>query len=131
MRLGTRNRLVSLFVAAGYVLAVSAASLFHDHAAPGCGDCSHQQSTAHEASPDCHHGDSDNHPQPPKNPSQCPADGSHCSVCQFLAQKPAPTAGLTTAGSGMLVQEAVAPPPASFVAGVFSAWHSRGPPSRA
>jgi hypothetical protein len=128
MRLGTKNRLVSLLLAAGYLLAVSAASLFHDHADPGCGDCSHSQSSAHKASSHCHPGDSDDHPQSPKNPSQCPADGSHCSVCQFLAQKPAPTAELPTAASGTLVQQAFAAPPARIQAGVFSAWHSRGPP---
>jgi hypothetical protein len=131
MRLGTKNRLVSMLRAAGYLLAVGAASLFHNHAAPGCGDCSHSQSSPHEASSDCRHGDSDNHPQPPKNPSQCPTDGSHCSVCQFLAQKPAPTAELPTAASGILVRETFAAPPARMQAGVFSAWHSRGPPTLA
>jgi hypothetical protein len=132
MRLGTTNRWVSAFVAASYLLAVSAASLFHHH--PDRGGCGHSGSSSQQASADCHHGESDDHSptsKSPRVPSQCPSDDGGCSVCHFLGQKPAPTADVATVSSGTLVQAAVLPPPARISVGNFSAWHSRGPPSLA
>jgi hypothetical protein len=125
MRMGTRNRLVSALMAVGYLLTVSAASLFHNHADHRGGACSH------EASSHGRHGDADDHSRHPQSPSPCSDDGSECSVCQFLAQKPAPTIAVVVASSGALVQDASVAPPARVIAGVFSAWHSRGPPSLA
>jgi hypothetical protein len=121
MHMGMKNRWVSLLVAAGYLLAVSAASLFHHHADQDGGGCCHAQSSAHGAP--------DDHSPRPSAPSPCPSDNSHCSVCQFLAQKPAPTAEVAPVTAGVLVQEAFLPPPAHVTAGVFSAWRSRGPPA--
>ena len=132
MRRGMKNRWVSVLVAAGYLLAISTASLFHNHADRGSGGCYHGRSLAHEASADCHHGEADDdspRPNAPKTPAQCPSDDSHCSVCQFLAQKPAPTAEVAAVSTGVLVQEAYLPAPPRITVGVFSAWHSRGPPA--
>jgi hypothetical protein len=121
MRMGMKNRWVSLLVAAGYLLAVSTASLFHHHADQDGGGCHHEQSLSHSAS--------DGHSSRPNAPSPCPSDDSNCSVCQFLAQKPAPTAEVVPVTAGVLVQEVFSPPPARITVGVFSAWHSRGPPA--
>jgi hypothetical protein len=129
MRLGMRNRCVASFVAVGYLLTVTAASLFHNHPPVARGACCHEQSTADE-----HHGSSHDH-QPhhktPKSPSGCPADDGRCSVCQYLAHKPAPTAEVALAASGILIQAVLAPPPVRLAASVFSPWHSRGPPTLA
>jgi hypothetical protein len=131
MLMGTKHRLASVLVAAGYLLAVSTASLFHHHPAQdGCG-CRHVQSSPQEAPADCCRGTSDDHsprPNAPATPSQSPSDDGGCSVCQFLGQKPAPTADVAPVSSGTLVQAAVLPPPAHVAIGIFSAWHSRGPP---
>jgi len=131
MRMGTKNRWGSVLMAVGYLLAVSTSSLFHHHADWDNGGCCHGRSLAHRASADCHHGASDNdspRPKTPTTPSPCPSDDGNCSVCQFLAQKPAPTADVVPVTSGVLVQEAFSPPSARITVGVFSAWHSRGPP---
>jgi hypothetical protein len=132
MRLGMRNRCLASLVAVGYLLTVSAASLFHNHGAADGGGCCHERSTAHAASADEHHGSSHDHEphhKTPKSPSGCPADDGRCSVCQYLAQKPVPTAEVAPVGSGTLIEEVLAPPPARLSIGAFWAWHSRGPPA--
>jgi hypothetical protein len=129
MRLETRNRCLATVVAVGYLLTVSAASLFHNHGVESCGGCCHERSMA-----DQHHGSAHSHGphhKTPKAPSGCPADDGRCSVCQFLAQKPVPTAAVTLSGSGTLIATVLAPPPARLAVGAFSAWHSRGPPALA
>lgn len=131
MRMWTRNRGVSALMTVSYLLTVTMASLFHNHAISGGGGCCHEPSPAHESSHDCHHGESDEHSSPPNThgiSGQCSSDGNSCPVCQFLGQKTAPAAELALVFSGALVQKAVLPAPASMVVGVFSAWHSRGPP---
>ena len=132
MRMGMINRWVSVLVAAGYLLAVSTASLFHHHTNRDNGGCCHGQSFARGASASDHHCESGDHsprPNTPSAPAPCPSDNSHCPVCQFLAQKPAPTAEVVPVTTGVLVQEAFSPPPARIAVVVFSAWHSRGPPA--
>jgi hypothetical protein len=124
MRMGMKNRWVSVLVAAGYLLAVSTASLFHHHADRDGGECCHEQSPSHGAMDD--HSPCS---QAPSDHSPGSLGDNHCSVCQFLAQKPAPTAEVVSETPGALVQEAFMPPPARIAVGVFSAWHSRGPPA--
>jgi hypothetical protein len=134
MRKWTNNRWLSVTLAAGYVLAVTAASLFHNHAVEDNSGCGHGRSLAHASSADCHHSQSDRdfpRPNAPKTPGQCPSDRGHCSVCHFLGHKPAPSAEVAAVISGALVQEVAAPLSARSTAGVFSAWHSRGPPALA
>ena len=126
MRMGMKNRWVSVLVAAGYLLAVSTASLFHHHADRDNSGCCHGRSGA---SADCHRGAPDDDSPRPNTPPPCPPDDSNCSVCQFLAQKPAPTPEVAPVNTGVLVQEAFSLPPARIAVGVFSAWHSRGPPT--
>jgi hypothetical protein len=113
----SKSRLASL-LAACYVLAVTTAPLFHNHAA--------------EHGEGCCHGDAGKglpHPETPKAPAQCPSDGSHCAVCNFLGHKPAPIAEAVPVTSGVLVQEVSPPAPSCVVIGAFSAWHSRAPPA--
>jgi hypothetical protein len=131
MRIWKKNRWLSIVVAVGYVLTVTTASLFHNHAAKDGDGCCHRHSVAHVASADCHHAESNKdaaRPHAPKAPARCPSDGSKCSVCQFLGHKPAPAAEVTPVASGTLVQELSLPAPASVIAGLFSAWQSRAPP---
>jgi hypothetical protein len=128
MRTVMGNRWLSTLMAAGYVLAVTTASLFHNHAAQDGGGCCHGHSLAHAASADCHHGASHQDSRRPSAPAQCPSDGGHCPVCHFLGQKPAPAAEVAAAISCTLVQEVSSPAPARMVVGVFSAWQSRAPP---
>ena len=124
MRMGMKNRWVSVLVAAGYLLAVSTASLFHHHAKRDYGGCCHGQSLTHGGADDL-----SSRPDTPIVPPPCPSDDTNCSVCQFLAQKPAPTPEVAPVNTGVLVQEAFSLPPARIAVGVFSAWHSRGPPA--
>ena len=131
MRAWTHNRRLSSLVAACYVLAVTTAPLFHNHAAEDNG-CRHGGSLAHEASADCRHGESAKdspRPRTPGDPVQCPSDAGHCAVCHFLGQKPVPTAEVAPVISGTLVQEVFSPAPTPILVGAFSAWHSRAPPA--
>jgi hypothetical protein len=98
------SRILTVLTAASYLLAVSASALFHDH--------------------NDHHKDQ---PRPGESGSHI-SDGHDCSVCQFLAQKPAPIAEIAPVGSSARVQEVVALAPAHVVGGIFAAWHSRAPP---
>ena len=100
-----RNRIRTVLIAACYLLAVSASALFHHH-----------------------DGDHDESHRPGFAASHCESS-DECSVCQFLAQKPAPMAEVTPVGSGTLVQELAASSPESAECGVFSAWQSRAPPA--
>ena len=132
MRVCMRNRWISSLMAAGYVLAVTMAPLFHNHAAQDNDGCCHGRSLTHEASADCRHGESAKdspRPHSPSDPAQCPSDAGHCPVCQFLGQKPVPVAEAAPDVSGTLVQEVSSLAPASIVVGAFSAWHSRAPPA--
>jgi hypothetical protein len=99
-----RNRRLTVLVAAGYLLAVSASALFHNH-----------------------HGHGQSLPRPGISASHS-ADNHHCSVCQFLAQKPAPVADVAPARLSTLVHEVAAAAPVCAIGGVFTAWHSRAPP---
>jgi hypothetical protein len=131
MHIWTKNRWLSIAVAVGYALTITAASLFHNHVPHHGRQCCHECLPAHPAAPHCHHDEPGNDPatpDAPKAPSQSPSDSSHCSVCQFLGQKPAPPAEVTPVISGTLVQEVSAAAPAPATASVFSAWQSRAPP---
>jgi len=131
MRTWTNNRGLSIAVAAGYVLVVTTASLFHNHAAQDGGGCCHGRSLAHETSADCRQGESDKdspRPHTPSAPAQCPSDSGNCPVCHFLSQKPVPAAEVAAVSSCTLVQEVSSTAPARIVVVVFSAWHSRAPP---
>ena len=132
MRGWTNNRWLSIAVAVGYALTITTASLFHNHSSHDGGCCDQGPSLAHAASSHCHHGESDEdgaHGNAPKTPAQSPSDGKHCSVCQYLAHKPAPTAAITAADAELLVQEVPRPKLARVLIDSFSAWQSRAPPA--
>jgi hypothetical protein len=98
------SRKLTVFTAASYLLAITGSSLLHDHSGHGEAQPRPGVSAAHSA------------------------DGHDCSVCQFLAQKPAPVAPVAPATSGVLVEEVAAPAPVCVAWGVLTAWHSRAPP---
>jgi hypothetical protein len=127
MRTSMHHRWVSSLTIAAYLLAITAASLFHNHAVRDGGRCCHEDALAHKTSADHDRGDS-SHSHAPGVPSQCP-DDENCSACQFLAHKPAPITPAAATDAGTLIEEAFTPSPARVVAGVFSAWQSRGPPT--
>jgi hypothetical protein len=127
----TKNRWLSIAVAAGYALTITTASLFHNHSAHDGDRCCHEHLLADAASTPCHHSHSESdgaHRNAPKAPVKSSSDGSHCSVCQFLGHKPVPTAEVTIVALGMFVQDvpSATPPPAA--SHLFSAWQSRAPP---
>jgi hypothetical protein len=93
--------------AAGYLLAVSAAGLFHNHADHGEG------------------------PSDSKTPPPCIGEEHGCAVCDFLAQKPAPVVAVSPEPLAAVVQEVAAPVPVRSEVVVFAAWNSRAPPSPA
>jgi hypothetical protein len=131
MRIWKNNRWLLIAVAVGYVLTITTASLFHNHAAHEGDRCYHGRLLAHTVSTGCHHSASDEgatRRHAPKTPARCPSDGSKCSVCQFLGHKPAPAAEVTPVASGTLVQELSIPAPARVTVNLFSAWRSRAPP---
>ena len=99
-----RNRTLTVLTTASYLLAITASALFHNHHGHGKEDSCPGASAAHST------------------------EGHDCSVCQFLAQKPAPVADVAPESASTLVQEVAAPAPACPVRGVFTAWHSRAPP---
>jgi hypothetical protein len=99
-----RNRKLTVLTAASYLLAITVSALFHNHDGHG-----------------------NEQPQPGVSAAHS-ADDHDCSVCQFLAQKPAPAADVTPVDVGALVQEVAAPAPVCTVGVVFTAWHSRAPP---
>ncbi len=100
-----RKRIFSTATAVGYLLTVTVSALFHSH------NCCGRPAS-----------------RPGVYASHC-ADEHDCSVCQFLAQKPAPTAEVSPVDVGSPVEEVVAAAPLGAVGDVFSAWHSRAPPS--
>ena len=102
-----RNRRLAVLTAAGYLLAITASGLFHNH--KGCGG---QRS------------------RPGVSAAQQAGDHD-CSVCQFLAQKPAPVANVAPVSLSSLVEDVAVAEPACAVVGAFSAWHSRAPPALA
>ncbi len=98
-----RNPRLTVFTTASYLLTIVGAALFHDH----------------------HHGEEQHGP----GVSASHATGGHeCSVCQFMAQKPAPAADITPVSASAPVSEVLAVAPACAVRGVFAAWHSRALP---
>ena len=99
-----RSRQLTILTAASYLLAVTASALFHNHG-----------------------GHDDEQHRPGVSASHW-ADGHKCSVCQFLAQKPAPAADAAPVSLSTLVQDAVAAAPVRVAADVFTAWNSRAPP---
>ena len=104
----SRNRILTVLTTAAYLLVVSGSALFHNH---------------HD---DCDHGE--DHHRPGVSGSHF-ADDHDCLVCQFLAQKPAPAAEITTSSSSPLVQNVFAPALPHAANDLFSAWHSRAPPA--
>jgi hypothetical protein len=99
-----RNRLLTVCTAASYLLVVTASALFHEH---------------HD-----HH---DEQPRPGVSASQA-SDDHDCSVCQFLAQKPAPTSDITPEGISTLVQSVSSSGLPCVACDTFTAWQSRAPP---
>jgi hypothetical protein len=104
MRNGKRR--LSLFLAVGYALTVSAAALFHVHAPADCDCCSHQ------------HGDG----------YQTASDAESCAVCQFLAQKPVPADTPLPAELFAAIGSPIEPVLPAAMAEIFAAWRSRAPP---
>jgi Protein of unknown function (DUF2946) len=100
----SRNRILTVFLATSYLLAVSASALFHDHGEHGEDQARPGVSSSH------------------------PGDDQDCSVCQFLAQKPAPLADAAPSDFSALVQRVAPSAPECIVGGLFSAWQSRAPP---
>ena len=82
-----RSHKLTVLTAASYLLAITASGLFHNH--EGCG---------HER------------PLPGVSASHG-GDHHDCSVCQFLAQKPAPAADVRRVGASLPVQEVTAAAP--------------------
>ena len=99
-----QSRKLKVFTAASYLLVITVSAFFHNHYGQGEGRFQPGVSAAHSS------------------------DEHDCSVCQFLAQKPAPVACVAPVGLSALVQEVAAPAAASAVRVVFAAWHSRAPP---
>lgn len=99
-----KNRTLTVLITASYLLAITASALFHNH-----------------------HGHGKEDPRPGASAAHATEDHD-CSVCQFLAQKPAPAANVTPESASTLVQEVAAPAPVCPVRGVFTAWYSRAPP---
>jgi hypothetical protein len=99
-----RSRLLSVSTTATYLLAITASALFHEH--PGHADQQPQSGVCASHATDDH----------------------DCSVCQFLAQKPAPASDITPEGVSRLVQSVSSPALPCVVCKTFSAWQSRAPP---
>jgi hypothetical protein len=108
----TREGTFAVMTAASYLLAITGSALFHHHH----GD-HHDRVAACDPRP----GVSASHSE----------DDHDCSVCQFLAQKPAPAAVAAPVELSTLVQEVAAAEPACVFFGVFTAWRSRAPPELA
>ena len=127
-----RRRILSVLTTASYLLAITVATQFHSHGHEGASDCcghgGFHATIAGDAAAGHSHGASGENHSGPKSPAPRPADNHDCPVCQFLAQKPAPTAEVALVSCGVLVQEAFFSAPARMVVGVFSAWQSRAPP---
>ena len=100
-----RRRGFTVLTAAGYLLAISASALFHDH----------------------HQHPGEDQPRPGVSVAHS-TDEHDCSICQFLAQKPAPAAEVAPVSLSTLVEDVASPAPVRTVGGVFTAWHSRAPP---
>ncbi len=100
-----QKRLLSLLLTTGYLLVVVTSARFHHH-------------DKHDEDQPLRSGFAASH-----------ADDEHdCSVCQFLAQKPAPLTIAAAAELGNLVQNVAAPSPPLCFSVLFSAWQSRAPP---
>lgn len=99
-----RNRILTVWTATSYLLAITASALFHEH-----------------------HDHRDEQPRPGVSASHA-SDEHDCSVCQFLAQKPAPTSDITPKGVSALVQTVSLPAPPRVACDAFTAWQSRAPP---
>jgi hypothetical protein len=100
-----QKRLFTVCMAASYLLVITASALFHEH--------------------------HDHHDEGPTRPgvADSQADDDHdCSVCQFLAQKPAPTSLIAPESVRGLVQCIFPPAPRCVALDAFSAWRSRAPP---
>ena len=100
-----QSRKLTVLTAASYLLAVTVSALFHEH--KSCGR---------------------ERPRPGVSAARGEPDHD-CSVCQFLAQKPAPAADVAPVGPSLPSQEVSAASPVCAACGVFSAWHSRAPPA--
>ena len=72
-----RSRKLTVFMAASYLLAITASALFHEHKGCGGGQSCPGVAAAHGC-----------------------ADHD-CAVCQFLAQKPAPVVAVAPVGPGV------------------------------
>lgn len=100
-----QNRLLTVLTTASYLLAVSVSALFHEH-----------------------HGHDDEQSRPGVSASQADDAEHDCSICQFLAQKPAPVAHVAPVSSSLLVGDLAAAAPVIADRDVVPAWHSRAPP---
>lgn len=130
----TRKRELAVLVASGYVFVAIAAGLFHNHVrheGSGCEGHQSARTTACNGSSACGHDAHDHGHHDSTAPLHCPADDSDCLVCQFLAQKPAPVADIAPVAPSRLLYEVAIAEPSRSIGGVFSAWHSRAPPTLA
>lgn len=101
-----RNRFLTIFLTISYLLVVGVSARFHHH-------CEHDEDQPSRPGFAASHAEKDH----------------DCSVCQFLAQKPAPLATVAPADISNLVQNVVSPVPPCFLGTLFSAWQSRAPPA--
>jgi hypothetical protein len=100
-----RSRKLSILTAASYLLVITGSALFHNHYGHG-EEASRPGVSAADA-----------------------ADDHDCSVCQFLAQKPAPAVQVAPEIASALVQDVAAPAPWCPPRAAFAAWQSRAPPA--
>jgi hypothetical protein len=126
-----RNRALSGFLAACYLLAVTASSFFHDHG--GLHDCIAEHSNIpcfseeFEASdgPVAKSGGESHSRVPP-----CSSD-DRCSVCHFMAQSTISMDGVPHLNCSALPEEVVAASPVRVPHRSLACWHSRAPPALA
>ena len=122
-----RNRYLSAWIAASYVLTVAASALFHDH---GCGSSAEGcEALASAEGHDSCTGDGDHksHSSSPTAPS-CPDNDHNCPVCQYLAQQTIAADDTPQVTFAAMVQELEAVAPVFSAGRTPSAWHSRAPP---
>ncbi len=130
----TKSRRLSGVVAASYVLALATAALVHNHTGCDSGCCGGHggaHGLADNHGPGGRHGGHEDGQPAPGAPGRHATQDDNCPACQFLAQKPAPTAVVAPVAAAALVEEVAFLAPARPAAGVFSAWQSRAPPALA
>ena len=100
-----RSRKLSILTAASYLLVITGSALFHNH-----------------------HGHGEEASRPGVSAADA-ADDHDCSVCQFLAQKPAPAVQVAPEIATRWCKTWLRPRHGARVRAAFAAWQSRAPPA--